>query len=167
MLNVRLVGGHLYGKQLFTWLSLVVSLVASFCAVLFPTRCLGWDLRCNWVSFWGISYPLFYFTPKLVWTKTKELLANEAQKAAAIILCCKENSGFPIHQMPLNFLTPWLSLLNVTVLKFWGVSIVKKLRKYNLNSVNNLYDYNKTQTMILLLENAVVSPLQLHIWRKP
>ena len=32
MLNVRLAGGHLYGKQLFTWLSLVVS----FCAVLFP-----------------------------------------------------------------------------------------------------------------------------------
>ena len=36
MLNVRLAGGHLYGKQLFTWLSLVVSLMASFCAVLFP-----------------------------------------------------------------------------------------------------------------------------------
>ena len=31
MLNVRLAGGHLYGKQLFTWLSLVVSLIASFC----------------------------------------------------------------------------------------------------------------------------------------
>ena len=41
VLNVRLAGGHLYGKQLFTWLSLVVSLMASFCAVLFPTRCLG------------------------------------------------------------------------------------------------------------------------------
>ena len=36
MLNVRLAGGHLYGKQLFTWLSLVVSLMASFCAVIFP-----------------------------------------------------------------------------------------------------------------------------------
>ena len=36
MLNVRLVGGHLYGKRLFTWLSLVVSLMASFFAVLFP-----------------------------------------------------------------------------------------------------------------------------------
>ena len=36
MLNVRLAGGHLYGKQLFTWLPLVVSLMASFCAVLFP-----------------------------------------------------------------------------------------------------------------------------------
>ena len=35
MLNVRLAGGHLYGKQLFIWLSLVVSLMASFCAVLF------------------------------------------------------------------------------------------------------------------------------------
>ena len=58
MLNVRRAGGHPYGKQLFTWLSLVVSLVASFCAVLFPTRCLGWDLGPNWVSFWGISYLL-------------------------------------------------------------------------------------------------------------
>ena len=35
MLNVRLASGHLYGEQLFTWLSLVVSLMASFCAVLF------------------------------------------------------------------------------------------------------------------------------------
>ena len=46
MLNVRLVDGHLYGKQLFTWVSLVVSLMASFCAVLFPTGCLDeiWDV---------------------------------------------------------------------------------------------------------------------------
>ena len=28
MLNVRLAGGHPYGKQLFTWLSLVVSSIA-------------------------------------------------------------------------------------------------------------------------------------------
>ena len=32
---------HLYGKLLFTWLSLVMSMMLSFCAVLFPTRCLG------------------------------------------------------------------------------------------------------------------------------
>ena len=32
---------YLYGKQLFILLSLVVSLMASFCAVLSPTRCLG------------------------------------------------------------------------------------------------------------------------------
>ena len=44
MSNVRLAGGFLYGKQLFTWLSLVVSLMASVCAVLFPVGCLGWDL---------------------------------------------------------------------------------------------------------------------------
>ena len=41
MLNVRLAGGHLYGKLLFTWLSLVMSMMVFFCAVLFPTRCLG------------------------------------------------------------------------------------------------------------------------------
>ena len=46
MFNVRLTGGHLYGKQLFTWLSLVVSLMASFVLSFFPTRCLDeiWDL---------------------------------------------------------------------------------------------------------------------------
>ena len=45
MLNVRLAGGHLYGKQLCTWLLLVVSLMASFCAVLFPLDVLDeiWD----------------------------------------------------------------------------------------------------------------------------
>ena len=60
MLNVRLAGGHLYWKQLFTWLSLVVSLMASFVLSFFPTRCLGWDLGLNWVSFWGISYLLLW-----------------------------------------------------------------------------------------------------------
>ena len=38
---IDLAGDHLYGKLLFTWLSLVMSMMVSFCAVLFPTRCLG------------------------------------------------------------------------------------------------------------------------------
>ena len=46
MLNVRLAGGHLYGKQLFTWLSLVVSLIASFVLSFFPLHVLdeSWDV---------------------------------------------------------------------------------------------------------------------------
>ena len=46
MFNVRLAGGHLCGKQLFAWLSLVVSLVASFVLSFFPLDVLGeiWDL---------------------------------------------------------------------------------------------------------------------------
>ena len=78
MFNVRLAGGYLYGKQLFTWLSLVVSLMASFCAVLFPTRCLGWDLGLNWVSFWGISYlPLnLCQNPHLVTWSLYEMFSN-------------------------------------------------------------------------------------------
>ena len=35
LLNVRLAGGHLFGKLLFTWLSLVMSIMVSFCAVFF------------------------------------------------------------------------------------------------------------------------------------
>ena len=41
MLNVRLDGGQMCGKRLLIWLALVVSLMASFCAVLFYTGCLG------------------------------------------------------------------------------------------------------------------------------
>ena len=46
MFNVRLAGGHLYGKQLFTWLSPVVSFMASFVLSFFPLDVLDgiWDL---------------------------------------------------------------------------------------------------------------------------
>ena len=38
MLNVRQAGDHLYGNKLLLWLSLMMSLMASFCAVLFYLR---------------------------------------------------------------------------------------------------------------------------------
>ena len=46
MLNSRLAGGDLYGKQLFTWLSLVVSFMAFFVLSLFPLDVLDeiWDV---------------------------------------------------------------------------------------------------------------------------
>ena len=46
MFNVRLAGGHLYGKQLFTWLSLVFSFMAPFVLSFFPLDILDgiWDL---------------------------------------------------------------------------------------------------------------------------
>ena len=46
MFNVRLAGGPLYGKQLFTRLSLMVSLMASFVLSFFPLDVLDeiWDL---------------------------------------------------------------------------------------------------------------------------
>ena len=46
MFNVRLAGGHLYGKQLLTWLSLVMSFMASF-VLSFSAECLGLDLGLN------------------------------------------------------------------------------------------------------------------------
>ena len=46
MFNVRLAGGHLCGKQLITWLSLVVSLIASFVLSVYSLDVLDeiWDL---------------------------------------------------------------------------------------------------------------------------
>ena len=46
MLNVRLAGDHMYGKSLFTWLSVVMSLLILFVLSLFPRDVLNgiWDL---------------------------------------------------------------------------------------------------------------------------
>ena len=46
MFNIRLADGHLYGKQLFNWLLLVVSFMASFVLSFFPLDVLDgiWDL---------------------------------------------------------------------------------------------------------------------------
>ena len=42
MFNVRLADDHLYGKWLFTWLSLVMSLMVSYFVLSdSPTRCHG------------------------------------------------------------------------------------------------------------------------------
>ena len=63
MFNVRLAGGHLYGKQLFTWLSLVVSLMASFVLSFFPLDVLDeiWDLIES-VSEGFLTYSFIFFT---------------------------------------------------------------------------------------------------------
>ena len=47
MINNRLAGDHQSGKLLFTWLSLVMSLMVSFCAVLFPRDVLDdiWNIN--------------------------------------------------------------------------------------------------------------------------
>ena len=60
MLNVRLAGGHRYGKQLFTWLSLVVSLLASFVLSIFPQDVLDeiWDV----IESVSEGFPTYSFT---------------------------------------------------------------------------------------------------------
>ena len=66
MFNVRLAGGHLYGKQLFTWLSRVMSLMASFVLSFFPLDVLGeiWDLIES-VSEGFLTYS--WISSKLAW----------------------------------------------------------------------------------------------------
>ena len=70
MFDVRLAGGHLYGKQLFTWLSLVVSFMASFVLSFFPLDVLDgiWDLIES-VSEGFLTYSLilaFHYSLKIL-----------------------------------------------------------------------------------------------------
>ena len=64
MFNVRPAGGHLYGKQLFTWLSLVVSFMASFVLSFFPLDVLDgiWDLiESVSEDFPSYSYSVYFY----------------------------------------------------------------------------------------------------------
>ena len=73
MFNVRLAGGHLYGKQLFTWLSLMVSLMASFVLSFSPLDVLDeiWDLI---ESFSEGFLTYFYSYLQITWPYTGILL---------------------------------------------------------------------------------------------
>ena len=81
MFNVRLAGGHLYGKQLFTWLSLVVSLMASFVLSFFPLDVLDgiWDLIES-VSERFLTYSLYDID--IFFTKMENDIAYFQQKGS-------------------------------------------------------------------------------------
>ena len=64
MFNARLAGDHLYGKRLFTWLSLVVSLIVS-CFVLSFSHEMSWKRSGTELSqFLRIFLPPLANTPK-------------------------------------------------------------------------------------------------------
>ena len=60
MLNVRLADDHLYGKLLFTWLSLVMFLMVSFYAVPFPRVVLDetWDI----IESVSEGFPVYFYS---------------------------------------------------------------------------------------------------------
>ena len=60
MFNVRLAGGHLYGKQLFTWLSRVVSFMVSFVLSFFPLDV--WDGIWNLIELVSEGFLTYSYT---------------------------------------------------------------------------------------------------------
>ena len=59
MLNVRLAGNHEYWKLLFTWLSLVMSLMVAFCAVPFPRDV--YDDIWDFIDSVCEGFPIYFF----------------------------------------------------------------------------------------------------------
>ena len=59
MFNVRLAGDHLYGKLLFTWMLLVMSMMVPFCAVLRSRDVL--DEICDLIESVSEGFPTYFF----------------------------------------------------------------------------------------------------------
>ena len=84
MLIVRLAGDHLHGKQLIIWLSLMVSLMASFILSLFPLDVLDeiWDvIESVCKGFLTYSYEFGTTTARLIQNYQKK-----SQKDLGIVL---------------------------------------------------------------------------------
>ena len=65
MFNVRLAGDHLYGKLLFTWLSLVMSLMMSYFVLFFFLLEMSW-MRSGTELSQFLSNSLFTFSINFV-----------------------------------------------------------------------------------------------------
>ena len=66
MLNVRLAGDHLFGKLLFTWLSLVMSMMVSFVLSFFPRDVL--DDILSLIGSVSEGFPSYSFIMHSVWS---------------------------------------------------------------------------------------------------
>ena len=83
MLNVRLIGDDLYGKLLFTWLSLVMSMMVSFCAVFFPRGVL--DEILNLIESVSEGFPFYSYTISL----PDHLRERKSERETCAIKCVK------------------------------------------------------------------------------
>ena len=96
MLNVRLAGDHLYGKKLFTWLSLFMSLLVSLCAVLDvldKIRDLIGSVSESFPTyFYRLNYIKILVSISLVADQMVEPLQKQWAKVSVILL---ENSVLP------------------------------------------------------------------------
>ena len=112
MLNVRLAGDNLYGKLLFTWLSLVMSLMVSFCAVLFAHE-MSWMIS---------GTKLGQFLRVVLPTLTDEVDKNYVMK-----LCRRTFLGPVILMKPFFTLSPEMTKLNSTAAARITVLMPKRL----------------------------------------
>ena len=114
MFNVRLAGGHLYGKQLFTCLSLVVSLMAPFVLSFFPLDVLDeiWDLIES-VSEGFLTYS-FIDLPSIFRDKSvQSSIPNYFKNYEVSIICYKYNK--PIRALYLISINLFLILISKLV----------------------------------------------------
>ena len=70
-----------------------------------------------------------YFTPKLIWTKTKELPAMQAHKAASSILRFQKHFGFFHPPDAFKLFHSMVKPIAIYSAEIWGTSFQKKLKK--------------------------------------
>ena len=75
------------------------------------------------------KYLGLYFTPKLIWTKTKELLAKQAQKAAASIFTFQRKFGFFYPSDAFKLFDSMVKPIACYGVEIWGVKYSEEIEK--------------------------------------
>ena len=97
MFNARLAGDHLYGKWLFTWQLLVMSLMVSFCAVLFPHEIYWLRFGTELNQFLRVFQPTLVGIMKVMMYTTE--LFNLTQAIRSTIAPWQQVTGEQLHSV--------------------------------------------------------------------
>ena len=106
----------------------VISWLKCNCACQLPTRCLGWDLELNWVSFWGFSFLLMSTkqlgNPSILW-RCKAFLSsrNDSQgvwKFAPVCLSVRLSVRLFVTPFAIEFV--WSTPPIVVSGSFWNLA---------------------------------------------
>ena len=101
-----------------------------------------------------------YFTPKLVWSKTKELLARA--KLFVEFFSIRDFLEIFLQTIYSNYLTPLCDRFFAMVRKYGAMNTVTLLRRYIVSFVKNVLVYIKLLRTSLLLVSAGDTPLLSH-----
>ena len=131
-------------------------MVVSFCAVLFPTRSLGWDLELNWVSFWGFSF-LLSIRPTLSFLRRSRhnlWLRKNPYPLCPVFSC--PSWGDRVHSCPLFYIVfPLFFCVSFLFLSLWPVGS-SLLNQKNLTRVR-ISSYSPIAALIFLWASSLIT----------
>ena len=95
-----------------------------------------------------------YFTPKLIWTKIKEVLAMQAQKAASSVFRFQKQFGFFRPPEVFKLFDSIVKQIAMYGAEIWGYKFSEEIEKIQTKFCNQYVGLKQKQPIFLHVDNA-------------